>query len=394
MRICGIISEYNPFHNGHEAHISLTREKTKADIIICVMSGNFVQRGEPAIFDKWTRTVCALKSGADAVIELPILYASQSAEGFAKGGVALLDAAGADTISFGCETDDIESLKSAAQILAYEADDFKNTLKEHLDKGMSFPKARMKAAFPEEYELTMPNAILGIEYIKAIIRSKSAIVPVAIKRMGQGYHSEEIESPLASATAIRKAFLEKNTGYALKAMPFECSQYISQVLDCGFMPVMPDSFDRELLYQLRNRGKEYISSLPDVSEGLEYRIYDAAMKCSTREELISSIKTKRYTYTRISRILLYALLGITAEMVKDRNNKSIDNIRILGVKNVGILKALSSSSRVPLVTGSVASSSYDAFEIKASDIYALSQNTKPYNLTGRDFTEKLIISVK
>lgn len=395
MSLCGIISEYNPFHSGHAAHIALTREKTDADIVICVMSGSFVQRGEPAIFDKWIRTICALKSGADAVIELPILYATQSAEGFAAGGVALLDAAGADIISFGCETDDINSLTCAAQKLANETDDFKDALKTHLDCGLSFPKARMKAAFPEESdELSMPNAILGVEYIKAIIRSKSELVPVAVKRAGQGYHSADIDAPLASATAIRKALKQGETEKALNAMPDACSHYMAQVLSSGFIPVMPDRFESELIFLLRSRGKQYIKSLPDVSEGLENRIYDAALKCSAREELISMVKTKRYTYTRISRILLYALLGITADMINERNARSIDHIRVLGVKNEAVLRALSKSCRVPLVTGSAASSQYENIDICASNVYALSQKTEPYCLAGRDFTERLIISEK
>ncbi len=392
MRICGIISEYNPFHSGHEAHIELSREKTNADLIICVMSGNFVQRGEPAIFDKWIRARCALMCGADAVIELPLLYAAQSAEGFATGGVALLDAAGADTISFGCETDDIDSLKRAAQMLAHETENFKYLLKEHLDSGVSFPKARMMAAFPEEKgEFSMPNAILAVEYIKAIIRSKSSITPVAIKRVGQCYHSTDIDSPLASATAIRKALMYGDVGKALNAMPEACSQYISRVLSEGFIPVMPEFFEKELIFILRSRGKEYITSLPDVSEGLENRIYAAALECSTREELISRVKTKRYAYTRISRILLYALLGITSDMIKDRSERKVDHIRIIGVKDETVLKALSKKALVPLVTGSAAASNYEDIDLSASNAYALSQNTEPFCLTGRDFTEKLII---
>lgn len=395
MRICGIISEYNPFHNGHEAHISLTREKTKSELIVCAMSGDFVQRGEPAIFDKWIRAHCALKCGADAVIELPILYATQSAEGFAKGGVALLDAAGADTLSFGCETDDIESLIRTAQKLANETDEFKDILKAHLDGGLSFPKARMMAAFPEErVELSMPNAILGIEYIKAIIKSKSDIAPVAIKRAGQGYHSDDIDAPLASATAIRSALKQGEAEKALNAMPDACSLYISRALSNGFMPVTADFFEKELIFLLRSRGKEYIRSLPDVSEGLENRIYDAALRCGAREELISRIKTKRYTYTRISRILLYALLGITADMINKRNACAIDHIRVLGVKNEDVLKELSKKSGIPLVTGSAAASQYEDIDVKASNVYALSQKTAPYCLAERDFTEKLIITDK
>jgi predicted nucleotidyltransferase len=356
------------------------------------MSGNFVQRGEPAIFDKWARTVCALKCGADAVIELPLLYAVQSAEGFAAGGVAVLEAAGAYSISFGCETDDIDALTEAAEKLAYESGDYKDALKEHLQAGMSFPRARMKAAFPDENEdFTLPNAILGVEYIKAIIKNKLDIKPYAVKRVGEGYHSTNVSSPLASATAIRKAIYESSDISAFEAMPKSCANYLKLQMGKGLLPVTPDSFDKELFYILRRSGREYIKSLPDVTEGLENRIYDAAAECSTREELIARIKTKRYTYTRISRILLYALLGITKEMVAGRNSKKPDHIRVLGVKDTGVLSSLSRSSRVPVVTGSVASSLYESIDITASNIYALSQKSSPFSCIDRDYTEKLIV---
>lgn len=392
MSICGIISEYNPFHLGHEKHIALSRGKTGADMIVCAMSGSFVQRGEPAIFDKWTRTVCALQGGADAVVELPLLYALQSAEGFASGGVSLLAAAGANSLSFGCETDDIASLMRIAERLSDESGDYKQALKQQLHKGVSFPKARMNAAFPgESDEFSMPNAILGIEYIKAILKCKPDITPYAVKREGAGYHSTDIAEALPSATAVRKAIAENDPAPAFAAMPQACAGYLRRKMDDGLLPVTPGAFDRELLYALRRGGKEYIASLPDVSEGLENRIYDAAAECSTRLELIEHIKTKRYAYTRISRILLCALLGVTKGMVNERNKHDISYIRVLGVKNKDVLSALSRSSRVPVITGAVASSSYESIDMKASDIYALSQRTPPFSNVARDLTEKLII---
>ncbi|MGI5848562.1 MAG: nucleotidyltransferase family protein [Christensenellales bacterium] len=392
MRISGIVAEYNPFHSGHEKHILLTREKTGADLIVCAISGNFVQRGEPAVFDKWTRTACALKCGADAVLELPILYSIQSAEGFAAGGVAILDAAGAEAISFGCETEDVDSLTRAAEILINETDEYKQDLKRYLSEGHSFPKARMKAAFPYlPEEITMPNAILGIEYLKAILRSGSCMKPYPIKRIGEDYHSADIYGILPSATAIRKAFANHHDMLALGAMPTPCARYITKLLREGLLPVMPDCFDKELIFTLRREGTEYIKKLPDVSEGLENRIYNASLTSTTRKELIEKVKTKRYTYTRISRILLYALLGITRNMIAIRNHSKIDHIRVLGVKNAGVLSALSKTARVPLVVGSITSSSYPDIDIIASNLYALCQKKAPFCTTARDFTEKLII---
>ena len=311
MRICGIIAEYNPFHQGHEKHIAETRKKTGADFVVCAMSGHFVQRGEPALFDKWTRALCAVLGGADAVIELPLLYAVQSAEGFAGGGVAILDAAGADALSFGCETDDMDALSRIAGALCNETASYKRSLKDHLSQGKSYPLARMYAAFPDAPDaFSMPNAILGIEYLKALMRSGSRMEPFAIRRIGEAYHSADIHAPLPSATAIRTALASRQNDLAWRAMPTDCARFLSGQLADGLLPVFPDCYDRELIFILRRGGTAYLKSLPDVSEGLENRIYQAALTSSSREEVICKVKTKRYTYTRISRILLFALLGI------------------------------------------------------------------------------------
>ena len=390
MRICGIVSEYNPFHNGHKIHIEQTRKKTDADLIVCVMSGNFVQRGEPAIFDKWTRAYSAVLGGADAVIEMPFLSAVQSAEGFAYGGINALDALGADLISFGSETDDIETLKDTAYTLFKEQRSFRRSLKKNLESGVSFPKARMQAAFPDASEdMTKPNAILAIEYIKAIYKTKVPIEPIAIKRVGQGYHSEDISTELSSATAIRIAVKNGNLPKALASMPDKCAGYISAQLGRGLLPVFPEDFDNELLFRLRLGGPEYISTLHEVSEGLENRIFEAAKTCTTRQELIERIKTKRYTYTRISRILLYSLFGITRAMVEKHNKKLPKQLHLLAAKDSSVLSALSKKSYVPLVTGK--SDGYSRLEIAASDVYALTQNTPPFSDAARDFTQKLLI---
>ena len=390
MRICGIISEYNPFHNGHKVHIEQTRKKTGADLIVCVMSGNFVQRGEPALFDKWTRALCALHGGADAVIELPLLSAVQSAEGFAYGGIRVLDALGADHISFGSETDDIDELNDTAFTLYREQRGFKRALKKNLSSGISFPKARMQAAFPDaSKELAMPNAILAIEYLKAIYKTRSPMQPVAIKRVGQNYHSEDISTEFSSATAIRLAIQNGNLPKAFASMPDECSGYISAQLGRGLLPVFPSAFDKELIYRLRLGGTAYISTLHEVSEGLENRIYEAAKTSSTRQELIEKIKTKRYTYTRISRILLYALFGITRSMVEKHNKKVPQYLHVLSVANSSVLSALSKTCYAPLITGK--SDYYTRLDLAASDLYALTQNTTPFCDSARDFTQKLII---
>ena len=387
MFIFGIISEYNPFHMGHARQISLTR-RSDDDLIICAMSGGFVQRGEPAVFDKWTRAKCALLGGADAVIELPLLYAIQSAQGFASGGVNVLAAAGATHLSFGCETDDTRLLQSLAAKLGDEDDDYKKMLKTHLNAGVSFPRARMSAADAPDIA-SMPGALLGIEYLKAIKQYQPHIIPYVVKREGAAYHSDDINAYLPSATAIRAALASEEIDKALMAMPEACADYVREQLKKGLTPAYPDAFDNALLTTLRINGRDYIAQLPDVSEGLENRIYDAALKCRTRSDLIALVKTKRYTYARISRILLCALLGITSEMIRAANAAPVSHIRVLGAKSPEVLKKLASVSTVPIVT--TAEPPYPDIDIAASNVWALTQTAKPFCDANRDYTQRLLI---
>ena len=393
MRICGIVSEYNPFHAGHEWHIAQTRKYAEADLVVCVMSASFVQRGEPAVYDKWTRAACALLCGADAVVELPLVSAVQSAEGFAQGGVAVLRALDAQAISFGSETDDIDMLTNAAHTLANETDSFRRTLRQHLDEGSNFPTARMKAALPEAPDvLCHPNAILGLEYIKAIIQSGANITPYAVPRTGGAYHSANMTDTVPSATALRAALKAGDSGQALAAMPQGCRDYVRAQMDAGLVPVFPECFDNALLFALRRNRHDYIRQLHEVSEGLENRIFEAAQRCTSREALISMVKTKRYTYTRISRILLYALLGITRDTVKQHNRTPLDHIRVLGVKSPDVLSALSKTCIVPLIAGSAANSLYPALDTAATDLWAISQQASPFLDGYQDYTQKLLIS--
>ena len=389
MRICGIVVEYNPFHKGHAHHIEQSRRLTGADIVVCAMSGSFVQRGEPAIFDKWTRAACAIAGGADAVIELPLLSAIQSAEGFASGGVRQLAAAGITDLCFGCETDDMKLLSDIADTVADEDEDFKQRLSQHLAEGHSFARARAGAAGIPDIA-SMPGAILGVEYLKAIRRGFPHIAPHVVLRQGAGYHSDDISAYLPSATAIRKAFAEGQTEQALAGMPERCADIVRKALSEGLRPVFPHAFDAALLHTLRLRGASYIASLPDVSEGLENRIYSAAQNCRTREALIQSVKTKRYAYARISRILLCALLGVTRDMVVAHNAAPASHVRVLAVRDASVMSALAKAASVPLIT-SAASPLYPALDAAATGVWALSQTAPPYDRADRDYTQRLLI---
>ena len=389
MRICGIVSEYNPFHKGHAHHISQSRRVSNADFVVCAMSGSFVQRGEPAIFDKWTRAACAIAGGADAVVELPLLTAIQSAEGFASGGVKLLAAAGVTDLCFGCETDDLDMLSGIARTFADEDAKYRTVLGHRLAEGHSFARARADAADAPDVA-AMPGAILGIEYLKSIYQDFPHIKPHTVLREGAAYHSVDIGEYLPSASAVRRALAEGQTERVLSAMPSACAELVSDALSAGLKPVYADFFDSALLHTLRLRGVSYISSLSDVSEGLENRIYEAALVSRTRDELIRNIKTKRYAFSRISRILLYALLGVTKEMVTAHNAAPVTHIRVLAARDASVMSALAEASSVPLVT-SAASPLYPAIDAAANGVWALAQTAPPFCIADRDFTQRLLI---
>ena len=349
--ILGIVSEYNPFHNGHLRHLNYSKEITKSDFTICVMSGNFTQRGDTALIDKWTRAEMALKAGIDLVIELPTLYATSSAENFAEGAVKILNSLGiVDYISFGSELGDLVPLNEIAQILYKEPKEFSNLITRQLKSGLSYPKARelaisMYFGSSKKYTeiLENPNNILGIEYLKALKKFKSPIKPLTFKREYSDYNSKTIKNGLASSTAIR-AMIEQNKNIHY-VVPYETYELMDEKIKLGEIVPNLAVFEKQILYNLRKMNVQEIANLPDVSEGLEFRIKEAANISNSLETLISHIKTKRYTQTRIQRILVYSLLGIT---VKDINmsKKVTPYIRVLGFNKHGkrIISAIAANN--------------------------------------------------
>ena len=363
MKICGIISEYNPFHKGHLYHLQKTREQTGAEAIVCVMSGNFTQRGEPALLDKWIRAEAVLGCGADIVVELPVLGALQSAEGFAASGVRILNGIGAQMISFGCETADIALLQRSAKVFAQEPPEYKSNLRRYLDEGASFPAARARAAAEtleltgEEYDLISgSNAILAIEYLKALIKTGSAMQPMVIERKGSAYNEQTLQGPYSSATAIRREVESYGFCPTLKDyMPEEAYQVFERHIACGALPVSMESFNDMILYALRMGGASYIRSLYDTGEGLENRIYTAAKQMTSASTLLNAVKTRRYTLTRLSRILMYALLGVTKEAVLSFN-RQLPYARVLGIRKgaEAALAHICVQSAIPVITPALA----------------------------------------
>ena len=360
MNITGIITEYNPFHNGHLYHLTEAKKATNSDGVICIMSGNFVQRGGPAIVDKWKRTEMALENGVDLVIELPTFYAVSSAEIFARGAVSILNSLGiVNNIYFGSECGNIESLFKIAKILTTNNNSFNNILKENLKEGISFAKARERSLidFSEDDSIkdviSSSNNILGIEYIKAIILEKSNIKPYTLKREGSQYNDTSLDSVFSSATSIRKVLLN-NLDYldTLKnVMPSPSINILKNLVDSGYN----FSFDEDLYKYLRYKistGCVNFNNLYEISEGLDNKILKEIIDSTSYDDLILKVKSKRYTYTKISRLLTQIFIGFD-NFNLDKNTITQYNYgRILGFNSRGreILSSIKNTSSIPLIT--------------------------------------------
>lgn len=386
MKIAGIIAEYNPFHKGHAYHIRRTREITGCDCVVVCMDGHFTQRGEPACMSKWMRAKMALACGADAVVELPTLYAVRTADVFARGGVAILGGLGADYLSFGSESDDLNLLERLADLRDNEPEAVTARIRECLDAGMSHAKARGLAA--GEYLgvdpelLNRPNLILATEYIRAIRAGNYAMQPFAVPRVG-GYHDETLEG-FASASAIRAAVSRGETEAALSCLPEEVRAFVA------FDRMHP--MDDVLMYKLRSMTMEDLAKLPDVREGLESRLYRLCRETGTAAGLLENLKCKRYTHARLSRLLAHALLDMTQNLVD--SHPAPEYARIIAMREDAgpLLKELSSRSTIPVVSNARQLKDNPAFELecRATDIWALLHDESGMRLPGREYTEKFI----
>ena len=360
MKTVGIIAEYNPFHTGHKYHIEETRRITGADCVVVIMSGNFVQRGTPAIADKYTRAESALMGGADLVIELPVIYSTGSAEFFAMGSVSVLNRlSGIDCMSFGGETDNIELLNKIADILCNESPEYQKKLLDGLKKGLSMPLARKEALtsvmkIPEVEEIIgTPNNILAIEYLKALRYFNSSIEPVIVKRMGSGYHSEELTSDFASATALRECFSMEDFSNLNKFMPDDVFR-LYKSKHCSSLPIFPEDMDMLLYHAIVGEECEY-EQYTDINPSISEKLYNFIKtgEFLNFNELVMELKSKDLTYTRISRALLHILLRITDEdldIIKEYEYPAY--ARVLGFNKTGqnFLKNIKKSTGMSIVT--------------------------------------------
>lgn len=386
MKTAGIIAEYNPFHRGHEYQIQYTKEKLGADYVIIAMSGDYVQRGTPALLSKHARTEMALRCGADLVLEMPVSACTASAEAFAMGGVSLLDGLGVvNMLCFGSEAGEISALKELAEILVKEPEEYKILLKNFLSQGLSFPVARSQALTeyfknPRNFSgddfdgiltplfneiaqiLHTPNNILGIEYCKALLRLNSSIRPVTIRREGMGYHDVSVHTEnetdsssgqqnssdlFASATAIRKLVTQgaPDLNSLMSQIPEEAFPVFRKNL-CSGEFLTEDSLDSILSYCLMKQNIESLSSYMDVSESLAQRIINQGNLLQGFSQSASVLKTKELTKTRIQRALLHIILGI------HQAPERVSYARILGFRreSSSLLKAIKTSSSIPVIT--------------------------------------------
>lgn len=326
MKTTGIVVEYNPFHNGHKYHLEKAKKLNPENIIIAIMSGDFVQRGEPSIIDRWTKTKMALANGVDMVVELPSFYSSQSAEIFAKGAIGILDELKCKNLVFGSESGNIEELKRISTL--QESEEFKIKLKERLKEGNSYPTAHsmtMKEILGES-ELNS-NDILGLEYIKAIKYWNSDIIPMTLKREKVGYHDTNIVGDFASATKIRQhlKYEEEIKNIVTKESYNILNHYSNLTYIENFYPLIK----YELIKNYKN-----LSNIQDMEIGFENRLYENAIKYNDYKDFFNSISNKRYTIGRVQRVLMHTLLGLD-NSITEKVKKSIPYVKILGFNNRG-----------------------------------------------------------
>ena len=400
--VLGVIAEYNPFHNGHLHHLEKSIEITNSDFVVAIMSGNMVQRSEPAILDKWARTEMALKSGVDLVIELPTAFATSAAEDFAYGSIKILkELKIIDFLSFGSAHGEIDDLETIADIFIQEPEDFVEYIETSLHDGVSYPKAISNAinsyTGTDRYSkiLSDPNNVLGIEYIKQIKKQNFSITAITIKRNGETHNSLR-NTEFASGTAIRNAI--KNNEDISSMVPYNTFEVLKQNEEFININDLAE-YEQILFYKIRKISLNDLANIQDVTEGLENRIKKAAYISNDYNALIDNIKTKRYTESKIRRILLNILLDITK---KDMEifKKSRPYMRVLGFNNRG--KALISeiAAANPKLDIIISVSSFEknntkkdinyllSKDILSTDLYALS--SKPYLPAGLDYVKKVI----
>lgn len=388
MSVVGIIAEYNPFHTGHLYHLREAKRLTGADTVIAVMNGDWVQRGAPAIADKFVRAEMALNGGADLVLELPVCAALGSAEFFAWGAVSLLNSLGAvDFLCFGSESGDLAALDRTAGLLAEEPPEYRRALQAFLGAGLSFPAARDAAlkktaggSSDGEDLLSHPNDILGVEYLKALRLLHSEIQPVTVRRIGS-YHEEKTGEPYASASAIRRAMADGVSPSELTAyLPKKTEELLNEKLQFQKAPLLRDYSDVLHYRLLCLKSPRELMEYQDLSKDLANRIFALRGEFSDAEQFIRILKTKQYTYSRIARCLTHLLLELKTEDYAALK-AGAGYAKVLGVRKerIGLLSEISRKSAVPLL-------------VRLKDAEKLSEKSK--NMLQKDLFASAVYHMK
>ncbi|MBQ3326885.1 MAG: nucleotidyltransferase family protein [Clostridia bacterium] len=395
MKITGIVAEYNPFHNGHKALVDRCRENG-ATHIVAAMSGNFVQRGSVAIMDKRARAAAAIRGGVDLVLELPVPFAVATAEVFARGGISVLDSLGCvDALSFGAECDDLDLLKKAAAAVTDPKVD--ELIKTELSGGVSYPTARaytVRSVYGADIADVRegPNNILAVEYLKELERRGSGMAVKPMERVGTGHDGLTVTDECASASMLR-ILLERGDERAFDFMPPTTEVEFKRMVGVGRAPVRVEESERAILSRLRMLTAEDIRKAPDVSEGLENRICNAIQSATSLEELYDIVKTKRYTHSRIRRIVTAIDLGILPE-----DREEVPYLRVLGFNDRGleILKAAKETASLPIITKPAAIAGLDEkarhtfeLECRATNLYNLA--TPRILPCGTEYTDEIVM---
>lgn len=370
MKAVGITVEYNPFHNGHLHHVQQARKRSEADVVVAVMSGNFVQRGEPALVDKWARTQMALDNGVDIVIELPYVFSTAYAPNFAKGAITLLDAMCCDAFAFGNESGQATDFQQTVQLLQQHQSRYDEIIQQAVKTGMSYPRAMAQAftmiAPQARIDLTQPNNILGFHYVKSAIALGSTMQAITIPRIAANYHDDLLNhTSIASATAIRQALLTSTS--ITNVVPPITAQLLSQTKQVTWEDYYP-----LLRHTLLQWSPAVIATFADVAEGIEHTLKKAAIQAITYSQFLNRIKSKRYTTARLQRMLTHILVGITQQQ---RDNLTTPRyIRLLGMTTTGqrYLKHTKKTRKLPVVSR-VAGYQDDmlAIDCKATQIYTM-----------------------
>lgn len=366
--VAGIVCEYNPFHKGHLYQLEMTRQKG-ADAVVCVMSGNYVQRGECAFLDKWKRAETAVRSGADVVIDLPVPWAVSSAESFARGSVYLLKQFGADVLSFGCESESRESLLLAAEV--YENERVAELVKKHMADGTSYPSALYESTY-EVYGkavadiLAFPNSTLAVEYIRQIKKYGDTDF-IVVKRKGAGHDSNDTDVDYISASALRTIMTyPESAKNAYRFLSQESADIIDKALTEGYAPCTMEMNERAVLSALRQLDKNELSKFISDEQGLVSRIYEGIKTAKSLSELYSLAKSKNYTHSRVRREVLSAYLGVDKEISKH----TPPYMRILAVNEKGLtlLADAKKNSAIPIVTKHGEMQNLDSFSKRIYEI--------------------------